>query len=76
MIEVFSMGLFDRFKKRVNEPLIKNEITADEDSKEAILAIAQREKNLAKIKNNKHKNLENEIETHTPAEEELSLIHI
>mgnify|MGYP001401839715 CR=1 FL=1 len=64
------MGLFDRFKKRVNEPLIKNEITADEDSKEAILAIAQREKNLAKIKNNKHKNLENEIETHTPAEEE------
>tara|TARA_B100001142_G_scaffold90324_1_gene92085 strand:+ start:8020 stop:9306 length:1287 start_codon:yes stop_codon:yes gene_type:complete len=70
MIEVFSMGLFDRFKKRVNEPLIKNEITADEDSKEAILAIAQREKNLAKIKNNKHKNLENEIETHTPAEEE------
>lgn len=64
------MGLFDRFKKRVNEPRIKNEITADEDSKEAILAIAQREKNLAKIKNNKHKNLENEIETHTPAEEE------
>ena len=64
------MGLFDRFKKRVNEPLIKNEITADEDSKEAILAIAQREKNLAKIKNNKHKNLENEIETNTPAEEE------
>ena len=64
------MGLFDRFKKRVNEPRIKNEITADEDSKEAILAIAQREKNLAKIKNNKHKNLENEIETNTPAEEE------
>ena len=64
------MGLFDRFKKRVNEPLIKNEITADEDSKEAILAIAQREKNLAKIKNNKHKNLENEIEMNTTAEEE------
>ena len=64
------MGLFDRFKKRVNEPRIKNEITADEDSKEAILAIAQREKNLAKIKNNKHKNLENEIETNTTAEEE------
>lgn len=64
------MGLFDRFKKRVNEPRIKNEITADEDSKEAILAIAQREKNLAKIKNNKYKNLENEIETNTTAEEE------
>ena len=64
------MGLFDRFKKRVNEPQIKNEITADEDSKEAILAIAQREKNLAKIKNNKYKNLENEIETNTTAEEE------
>ena len=53
MIEVFSMGLFDRFKKRVNEPLIKDEITVDEDSKEAILAIAQRERNLVKIKNNK-----------------------
>ncbi len=64
------MGLFDRFKKRVNEPRIKNEITADEDSKEAMLAIAQREKNLAKIKNNKYKNLENEIETNTTAEEE------
>lgn len=64
------MGLFDRFKKRVNEPRIKNEITADEDSKEAILAIAQREKNLAKIKNNKNKILENKIETNTPAEEE------
>ena len=64
------MGLFDRFKKRVNEPQIKNEITADEDSKEAILAIAQREKNIAKIKNNKYKNLENEIETNTTAEEE------
>ena len=51
------MGLFDRFKKRVNEPLIKDEITVDEDSKEAILAIAQRERNLVKIKNNKQKNL-------------------
>ena len=50
------MGLFDRFKKRVNEPLIKDEITVDEDSKEAILAIAQRERNLVKIKNNKQKN--------------------
>ena len=70
MIEVFSMGLFDRFKKRVNEPLIKDEITVDEDSKEAILAIAQRERNLVKIKNNKQKNKENKLEPITSTEEE------
>ena len=64
------MGLFDRFKKRVNEPLIKDEITVDEDSKEAILAIAQRERNLVKIKNNKQKNKENKLEPITSTEEE------
>ena len=50
------MGLFDRFKKRVKQPSIAEEITADENSAEAVAAIAERQTNLLKInKNNNEK---------------------
>jgi len=54
------MGLFDRFKKRVKQPTTEEEITADENSEEAALAIAEREKNLLKINNDIQKNEENQ----------------
>ena len=60
MTEEFFMGLFDRFKKRVKQPTTEEEITADENSEEAALAIAEREKNLLKINNNIQKNEENQ----------------
>jgi fused signal recognition particle receptor len=52
MIEVFSMGLFDRFKKRVKQPLTEEEITVDEDSIEGVSAIAERKKNLIMTSSN------------------------
>ncbi len=54
------MGLFDRFKKRVKQPTTEEEITVDENSEEAALAIAEREKNLLKINSDIQKNEENE----------------
>ena len=60
MTEEFFMGLFDRFKKRVKQPTTEEEITVDENSEEAALAIAEREKNLLKINNNIQKNEENQ----------------
>ena len=54
------MGLFDRFKKRVKQPTTEEEITVDENSEEAALAIAEREKNLLKINNDIQKNEENQ----------------
>jgi len=60
MTEEFFMGLFDRFKKRVKQPTTEEEITADENSEEAALAIAEREKNLLKINNDIQKNEENQ----------------
>lgn len=60
MTEEFFMGLFDRFKKRVKQPTTEEEITVDENSEEAALAIAEREKNLLKINSDIQKNEENE----------------
>ena len=60
MTEEFFMGLFDRFKKRVKQPTTEEEITVDENSEEAALAIAEREKNLLKINNDIQKNEENQ----------------
>ena len=60
MTEEFFMGLFDRFKKRVKQPTTEEEITVDENSEEAALAIAEREKNLLKINSDIQKNEEKE----------------
>ncbi len=43
------MGLFDKFKKRVKNPSIEHDITVEDGTKEAKLAIAKREKRIKNL---------------------------
>ena len=62
------MGLFDRFKKRVKQPSIEEEITVDENSAEAAAAIAERQNNFLKINNDSIDIEENQITFETQDE--------
>jgi len=57
------MGLFDKFKKRVKETQVEHEITSEDNTIEAKLAIAQRKENLKKIK---QENINKEEIIHSP----------
>ena len=67
------MGLFDKFKKRVKEKEVQREITIEENTKEALLAITQRRKRIEEMQKQEYNKInitQTNSLTNTPLDDE------